>query len=153
MIRAAVVEARVFDSWNAIQEALVMAITPLTEEQMTRRLVPSLRSVGEIAEHIVYGRSLWLFHELGDEVAEVKPMLSWDKPNNLPRTAAEVVGGLNLTWQLLTATLMRGESTDDVPEDYVSILQTVWGLIDHDLPHAGELSLLLGAYGLPGVEI
>jgi hypothetical protein len=26
-------------------------------------------------------------------------------------------------------------------------------LLDHDLPHAGELSLLLGADGLPGVEI
>ena len=25
--------------------------------------------------------------------------------------------------------------------------------VDHDLPHAGELSLLLGASGLPGVEI
>ncbi len=27
------------------------------------------------------------------------------------------------------------------------------GLLDHDLPHAGELSLLLGADGMPGVEI
>jgi len=29
-------------------------------------------------------------------------------------------------------------------------IQTIWGLLDHDLPHAGELSLLLGADGLPG---
>lgn len=30
---------------------------------------------------------------------------------------------------------------------------TIWGLLEHDLPHAGELSLLLGAGGLPGVEM
>jgi hypothetical protein len=40
-----------------------------------------------------------------------------------------------------------------MPEEEAAILQTIWGLLDHDLPHAGELSLLLGADGLPGVEI
>jgi hypothetical protein len=33
------------------------------------------------------------------------------------------------------------------------LLRTIWGLIDHDLPHGGELSILLGAYGLPAVEL
>ena len=48
---------------------------------------------------------------------------------------------------------MRGSPTDDISEEKVPIMQTVWGLLDHDLPHAGELSLLLGADGMPGVEI
>jgi len=48
---------------------------------------------------------------------------------------------------------MRGAANDALSEAEVNILQTIWGLIDHDLPHAGELSLLLGAAGLPGVEI
>jgi hypothetical protein len=48
---------------------------------------------------------------------------------------------------------MRGSPTDAIPEEQVPILQTIWGLLDHDLPHAGELSLLLGADGLPGVEM
>lgn len=48
---------------------------------------------------------------------------------------------------------MHGSPTDAIPEERGSILQTIWGLLDHDLPHAGELSLLLGAVGLPGVEI
>jgi hypothetical protein len=48
---------------------------------------------------------------------------------------------------------MSGSPTDDIPEEAISIVQTIWGLLDHDLPHAGDLSLLLGAAGLPGVEI
>jgi hypothetical protein len=44
------------------------------------------------------------------------------------------------------------QSWQDEQEE-LPILQTICGLLDHDLPHAGELSLLLGASGLPGVEI
>ena len=47
---------------------------------------------------------------------------------------------------------MQGSPTDVLPEE-LPIVLTIWGLLDHDLPHAGELSLLLGADGMPGVEI
>jgi hypothetical protein len=63
------------------------------------------------------------------------------------------VRGLELTWQVITACLMQGSPTDTIPAEVEPMLQTIWGLLDHDLPHAGELSLLLGAAGLPGVEI
>jgi len=154
--RAAIAEARVFESWQAFQEALQHAIGPLTDEQMTRQLVPGLRSPGEIAEHIVYGRALWLRHALGEgaaDTAELEPFLSWDEPDDPPHTAAEVLHGLDLTWRLITSTLTRRSATDDISDDEVSQLRIIWGLIDHDLPHGGELSLLLGAYGLPGVEL
>ena len=70
-----------------------------------------------------------------------------------PRTAAEILHGLDLTWQYITGCLMRGSSTDAMSDDEALIVQTIWGRLDHDLPHAGELSLLLGAGGMPGVEI
>jgi hypothetical protein len=143
----------VLESWQDYQEALQRAIAPLTEEQLNRRLVPGLRSPGEITEHIVYGRALWLHRALGEGAAEVESLLRWDDPDDPPRTAAEVLHGLDLTWRLITASLTRGAATDAIPDEEVPILRTIWGLLDHDLPHAGELSLLLGAYGLPGVEI
>jgi uncharacterized damage-inducible protein DinB len=148
-----IAEARLLESWQDYQNALLRAIAPLTEEQMNRRLVPGLRTAGEIAEHIVFGRALWLHNVLGEEVAEVEPLLSWDEADDPPRTVAEVLQGLELTWRLLSARLMRGAATDDVPDEEVPILQTLWGMLDHDLPHSGELSLLLGAYGLSGVEL
>ncbi len=60
---------------------------------------------------------------------------------------------LELTGRFITVCLMRGSPTDAIPEQEVPIMQTIWGLLDHDLPHAGELSLLLGADGPPGVEM
>ena len=153
MIRAAIAEARAFESWQDYQEALKRAIAPLTEAQLQRRLIPGLRTPGGIAEHIVFGRALHLHRTLGEGVAELTPFLRWENADDSPHTAAEILHGLELTWRFITACLMRGSPTDPISEEDVSIMQAIWGLLDHDLPHAGELSLLLGADSMPGVEI
>ncbi len=152
MIRAAIAEARVFDSWQDYQLALKRAIRPLTEEQLQRRPFPGLRTPGEIAEHIVFGRALHLHRALGEEAAELMPLLRWEDADDPTHTATENLHGLELTWRFISNCLMRGSSTDVILEE-TPIVQTIWGLLDHDLPHAGELSLLLGMDGIPGVEI
>lgn len=153
MLRAAIAEARAFASWQDYQEALKRAIAPLTEEQLQRRLIPGLRTPGEIAEHIVFGRALHLHRTLGEGAGQLTPLLRWEDADDPPHTATEILQGLELTWRFITRYLMRGSSTDAISEEEVQLVQTIWGLLDHDLPHAGELSLLLGADGLPGVEI
>ena len=153
MTRATIAEMRVFESWQDYQDALKRAIAPLTDEQLQRRLLPDLRTPGESAAHIVFGRALHLHRMLGKEAAELIPLHRWDDAAGLPRTAVDIIQGLDLTWQHITNCLMRGTANDDLPEAEAEIVQTIWGLLDHDLPHAGELSLLLGAAGLPGVEI
>ena len=153
MIRAAIAETRAFESWLDYQAALKRAIAPLTAEQLQRQLLPGLRTPGEIAEHIVFGRALHLHRMLGEEVAELTPLIRWGNADDPPHTAAEIVQGLDLTWQFITSCLLRGAAIDDLSAAEAPIVQTIWGLLDHDLPHAGELSLLLGAAGLPGVEI
>src|SRR5690349_21523920 len=110
MNRATIAEERVLQSWQDYQAALLRAIAPLTAEQMNRRFAPVLRTPGEIAEHIVYGRALWLYHTLGERVAEVKPLLRWDDAGDPPRSAAEIVQGLELTWQFISAYLTRGSA-------------------------------------------
>ena len=76
MTRAALAEARAFQSWHDYQAALKRAIAPLTEAQMQRRLLPGLRTPGEIAEHIVFGRALHLHRTLGERAAELTPLRS-----------------------------------------------------------------------------
>ena len=153
MLRSTVAETRAFESWQDYQEALKRAIAPLTVQQLQRRLIPNLRTPGEIAEHIVFGRALHLYQTFGERAAQLRPLLQWDDAGSPPHTAAEILEGLELTWQVITDCLMRGSPTDVISAQDQSIIQTIWGLLDHDLPHAGELSLLLGTDGISGVEI
>lgn len=154
MIRAEIAETRVMQSWQDYQAALVRAIAPLTDAQLRQRVIPNQRTPGEIAEHIVFGRALHLYRTLGREASALTPVLTWDDADDPPRSASEIVQGLEQTWRVITATLLRGAPADSLfDQDEVAVVQTLWGLLDHDLPHAGELALLLGAAGLPGVEI
>jgi hypothetical protein len=153
MMRAAVAEARAFDSWSDFQDALQRAIAPLSDEHLQQRPVPGRRTPGEIAEHIVFGRALHLQSVLGDEAQELADLLRWDDPDDPPRTAVEILDGLERTWRVLRDRLMRGSASDVLSSDEATVVRTIWGLLDHDLPHAGQLSLLLVALGLPGVEI
>lgn len=158
MTIAAIAQMRLRGSWQYYQEELQRVITPLTEEQMGVRLVPELRSLGEIAEHIVYARALWLPRVLGEDTTDLAPLLSWDEPDDPPRTAAEVVEGLDRTWQRISACLARWTAADPrdpdpVPEEEVARLQVIWGLMEHDMHHGGELSFILGACGLPAPDM
>lgn len=153
MNRASIAEARVFEAWRNFQEALKRTIAPLTEEQLGLRLRPELRSVGEIAEHIAYGRALWMKNIHAASAADLEPLLAWDDPNDPPRTVAEILAGLDESWGRLGAYLMRGAADDEYSQENEERLYTIWGMIDHDLPHGGEISLILGVYGLPALEL
>ena len=153
MTKATIAESRVFLSWQDYQEALKRAVAPLTNEQLGRRVLPGRRTPGEIAEHIVFGRALHLGRTLGADAAELASYQRWEDEGDPPRTAAEIVQGLELTWRIIEDRLMRGSSTDALTDGESEVVRTIWGLLDHDLPHAGQLSLLLRAIGMPGVDI
>lgn len=146
-------QVRIIESWQYYQSELKRVIAPLTEEQLSLRPVPGQRSLGELAAHIVFGRALWLHRVLGQP--ELAPMLDWDKPEARPRTAAEVVQGLDLTWRILrtclddwTAEALRST----VPSDEAERLQVIWGLMEHDMHHGGEFSFVLGTCSLPALD-
>ena len=154
MIRAAIAEARAFASWLDYQNALIRAIAPLTPEQLRHRPLPGRRAVGEIAEHIVFGRALHAHRVLGEKADALVPLLRWDHAGDPPRSAADIVRGLEVTWGHIVDCVMRGSPMEEIPHtDEGPDMQVIWGLLDHDLPHAGQLSLLLRASGLPGVDI
>jgi uncharacterized damage-inducible protein DinB len=154
--RATLAQARILESWQYYQDELVRVIAPLTEEHMRSRLVPGLRSLGEIAEHIVRARALWLPRALGVGNPALEPLSDWDEPEDPPRTAAEVVRGLELTWQILAPLLALSPADgqrDAVSDEEAARLKIVWGLFEHELHHGGELSFVLGAYGLPAPDM
>jgi hypothetical protein len=151
--RATIAESRSFASWQDYQEALKRAVAPLTDEQLKQRLLPGRRTPGEIAEHIVFGRALHLSRTLGADAAELASYQRWQSEGDPPRTAAEIVQGLEVTWRIIEDRLMRGSSADALSDGESEVIRNIWGLLDHDLPHAGQLSLLLRAIGMPGVDI
>ncbi len=147
MTRSQIAAERALEVWQHIQDELVRVIAPLSDTQMKMRIAPNVRTLGEQAEHIVRGRALWV-HKVVDDPS-LEAWMNWDEPDDPPRSAAEVVTGLQYTWQIWRAYLEPSTSDDPAPvsEQEKDGLRTIWGMLDHDLCHAGELALMLGVLG------
>jgi uncharacterized damage-inducible protein DinB len=143
---------RALEIWQRMQDELVRVVGLLSEAQMNMRITRNVRTVGEQAEHIVRGRALWVNKVVDD--SSLEPMMNWDEPNDPTRSVAEVVAGLQHTWEILRAYIEpstragAGSEAGAVSEQEANGLRTVWGMLDHDLCHAGELALMLGVLGL-----
>jgi uncharacterized damage-inducible protein DinB len=146
-----------YTSWKAYQDRLAAALAPLTAEQLTLRAAPGLRSIGENAAHIIGCRVGWFTHTLGEDASADVTAVRWDDPGGPARSAAELVRGLDHTWQLMTECLTRWSPADmqqTVPDDWdgeqvqLSRAWIVWHVLEHDLHHGGEVSLTLGIHGL-----
>jgi uncharacterized damage-inducible protein DinB len=152
MTKSQIAAERVLEIWQFMQDELVRVVGLLSDEQMNMRIAPNVRTLGEQAEHIVRGRALWV-HKVVDDPS-LEPFMNWDEPDDPTRSAAEVVAGLQHTWLIWRAYIEPSTTGDSgvVSGQEANGLRTVWGMIDHDLCHAGELALMLGVLGLETPE-
>ncbi|MGA7670056.1 MAG: DinB family protein [Nitrolancea sp.] len=160
--------AKIYKGWDLYQQQLVNVIGPLTAEQLDLRAGPELRSVGEKLAHVIAVRARWLLLDLHEGEGEMEPYLGWDgwsedgvHKEPPARSAAELVTGLEATWGVLQRGLERWTPDDlnDVfppaypGEESFTRQYVIWHLIEHDLHHGGEASIVLGAHGIPALEL
>ena len=110
MTQSKIAAERALEIWQHMQDELVRVVGLLSDTQMNMRIAPNLRTLGEQAEHIVRGRALWV-HKVVDDPS-LEPMMNWDEPDDPTRSVAEVVVGLQHTWQILRA-YIEPSTTDD----------------------------------------
>ncbi len=148
--------------WQNYQIQLCSALSPLTPEQLALRAAPGLRSIDELACHVIAARAGW-FHfvlEEGDE--DLVAFHTWEAPGSPSRSASELVSGLEKTWQVIQEVLGRYTLTDlqsTVKDEWEGNIYTytrgwvIWHLIEHDIHHGGEIGYSLGMNGLTAPDI
>jgi uncharacterized damage-inducible protein DinB len=154
--------AAIYDGWRTYQQVLSRALAPLTAEQLELRAAPRLRSVGEIARHIIGARARWFYQLLGEGGEEFAALGRWDRPDMPARSAAELLHGLERTWQGMHEAIARW-TPEQWQETYPGEGETepeaitrpwvIWHLVEHAVHHGGEISLTLGVHGVPALEL
>ncbi len=151
-----------YKGWEVYQDLLIQAIKPLTDEQLALRTAPHLRSVGENVAHIIGTRVGWFHGLMGQGDAALDPLEQWDEPGAPDRSVAELISGLEQTWQMVQNALAHWTPAD---LDYVfegewngrpyrlTRQWVIWHVIEHDLHHGGEVSFALGTHNLAGIGI
>ena len=152
----------IYDGWHTYQGLLIVTISKLNPDQLALRAAPNQRSVGEITTHIIGARARWFYRLMGEGGDEFKALGNWDRRGAKVRSAEELVSGLEVTWKGMHESIARwtaeewdkswpGEG-DNEPE-VITRQWVIWHLIEHDLHHGGEISITLGANGIPGLGL
>lgn len=101
-----------YAGWGRYQRCLAAAIAPLTVEQLALRTTPRHWSIGMYATHIVANRAWWFHARMGEGGDDLTPYDLWalgvcEADVDPGHTAAELVAGLEKTWQMIEETLAR----------------------------------------------
>jgi uncharacterized damage-inducible protein DinB len=151
-----------YQGWGDYQALLSDALAPLTAEQLALQATPGQRPLWLLAAHIIGTRIGW-FRRMGEaDDPALAPLDLWDEDGAPPRTAAELVSGLEQTWAMVAACLDRWTPADlDTPFTWERAGSPrtrtrqwiIWHVLEHDLHHGGEISLTLGNHGLTALDL
>lgn len=153
----------IYQGWHDYQKVLIKALAPLNAEQLSLRASANLRSVREIAAHIIGARARWFqFGETGDKVLVFKPFAGWDSKKAKEWSAEELVTGLEATWTGMHEAITRWtpeewEQTwpgeDDAEPEVVTRAWVIWHLLEHDVYHGGQISITLHIHGVSALDL
>lgn len=152
----------IYENWRGYQQKLRECIAPLTAEQLRFQPAPHMWPVGQLAQHIIGVRAGWFSGTLQDPDAAMEAYMEWGQRDSPTRSGAELARGLDDTWAFIEARLHRwtpAECAATFPDEwdgqvqYVSRSWVIYHVLEHDLHHGGEISLILGMHGLAGLEL
>jgi uncharacterized damage-inducible protein DinB len=162
MIEAAPPLSSVYKGWDRHHRLLREMVSSQAFDQLALRAAPQLRSIGELAAHVIAVRARCLYFVLEEGEATLADLVRWDRTDAPVRTVPELLSGLDSTWQVLQdgLSLWRSSDLEDTLQGekegvtYHSTRQRViWHMLEHDIHHAGELSLTLGMHGGVGLDL
>ena len=101
-----------YAGWGRYQQHLVAAIAPLTIEQLALRTTAQHWSIGMYVTHIVANRAWWFHARMGEGSDDLTSLDLWalgvcEADVDPGHSAAELVAGLERTWELIEETLAR----------------------------------------------
>jgi uncharacterized damage-inducible protein DinB len=152
----------IYDNWQGYQEKLRDCVTPLTKEQLLLQPAARMWPLGQIVQHIISVRAGWFSGTLQDEDKAMNEYMSWGQPDSPSRSAAELAHGLDETWAFIESRLRRWTAADcakTFPDEWggqvyqVSRNWVIYHVLEHDLHHGGEVSLILGMNGLQTPDV
>jgi uncharacterized damage-inducible protein DinB len=152
----------IYANWRGYQEKLHTCIAPLTDEQLCLQPAPHMWPVGQLAQHIIAVRAGWFSGTLQEPDPAMSAYMEWGQRESPARSAAELARGLEETWTFIEARLQRWTDDDGAqtfPDEWdgevheVSRSWVIYHVLEHDLHHGGEISLILGMHGLPALDL
>ena len=152
----------IYENWRGYQEKLRNCVAPLTDAQLSIQPAAHMWPLGQVVQHIVSVRAGWFSATLQDADEKMDAYMAWGQRDSPARSGAEMARGLDETWAFIAARLQRWSPDDcaktfpdewDGQVHHVSRSWVIYHVMEHDLHHGGEVSLILGMNGLRTLDL
>lgn len=152
----------IYDNWRDYNGKLQACVAPLTIEQLALQPAPHMWPLGQIVQHIISVRAGWFSGTLQDDDEAMNAYMAWGQRDSPNRNATELVRGLADTWAFIESRLRAWTSADcaqTFPDEWegqifeVSRSWVIYHVLEHDLHHGSEVSLIAGIHGLKGLGL
>jgi uncharacterized damage-inducible protein DinB len=145
----------IFSHWRQIREGLISTIETFEEDELA--LIPFGGSwpIGRIMLHIADAEDGWL------RVVVTKELRGWPDTytlENYPdkRSILELLDHVHSRSIEYLAQLSESDLLSKVEAPWgneIPLLWIIWHIIEHEIHHRGELSLILGYLGREGLDV
>jgi len=146
--------SQLFSHWQKVRTGLLATIEQFSEEELGHIPFNGSWTVGQIMLHIADCEDNWLHGVVREEF---RPWISYDL-TDYP-TKGDIVALLDRARQR-TVHFLNGLEEGDLDREYripsghpFSLGWIIWHVLEHEIHHRGELSLILGMLGREGLDV
>ena len=149
------VPENLFSHWVLVRKGLITLIEKFDESELDFEPYPGGWTVGQIMVHIANAEEGWFRYAVTKEIEEWPEDLQFE---NYP-TQEKILALLD-TVHANTESYLRSLSEKDLSTEIdtpwgesIPLKWIIWHVIEHEIHHRGELSLILGILGKEGLDV
>ncbi len=144
-----------FSHWNQVRTESIATITSFDNQELTYTPYSGSWSVGKIMVHIADAEDGWLRYVITRELDKWPKhytLKNYPDKQAILQTLAEVHARTTAYLETLEVVdlseIVNTPWNKDLP-----LLWIIWHVIEHEIHHRGELSLILGTLGREGLDV
>ena len=147
--------SKVFSHWDQLRADLIATLEKFSDEELSHIPFEGAWSIGQIVRHILNAEEGWLWYVATRKLTEWPAGLTHEKYGTVASLKAKLSSGHTQTMAYL--------ETLEI-EDFDRVIKAPWGkdltlgwilwhVIEHEIHHRGELSLILGLLRREGLDV
>ena len=143
-----------FGHWPEVREGLVQTLDKLTDEQLDFTPREGLWSLGTVVCHIASAEDGWFRYVVARELADWPGYTTEDYPT--VEAVKDLLAEVHARTEAYLASLDVADLDRIIKTPWGSSLSLrwiVWHVLEHEIHHRGEVSLMLGLLGLEGLDV
>ena len=146
---------RLFAHWKLVRRDLLWTMDQFHEGDLTYRPFEESWTVGEILLHIANSEQGWFQYAVTGELEEWPAEFSVDDHPTLERMKELLTEVHDWTEDFITdLDIDDYQRMIEVPwGEKISLGWILWHVLEHEIHHRGELSLILGLLGREGLDV